>query len=66
MVPNASTLFAADDACMKAGSLFVRAVTAGEEGRASDQSDLIQQAVEHLAAAIRLANPATQQIERAA
>lgn len=54
-----SDLFAADAFAMDAGSLLIRAVTAGENGRASDQAALVERAVAQLANAIARLNPAT-------
>lgn len=53
-------LFAADAFCMDAGSLLVRAVTAGERGDFSDQRALVERATAQLASALAKLNPATQ------
>jgi hypothetical protein len=53
-------LFAADALAMDAGTLLVRAITAGENGRSAEQSELVAKAAEKLAAALGKLNPAQQ------
>lgn len=52
-------LFAADAVGMNACAYVVQAVTAGEQGRYSEQRALVAQAVEGFAKAISRLNPAT-------
>lgn len=42
-------LFLADSLCLEASSLFIRAVTAGENGRYGEQLDLISEASRKIA-----------------
>lgn len=42
-------LFRADSLCLEASSLFIRAVTAGENGRYGEQLDLISEASRKIA-----------------
>ena len=52
-------LFAADSYAMDAAGLLVRAVTAGENDRWSEQRALVEQATSQLAKALSKLNPAT-------
>lgn len=65
MAYDAHDLFEADRLATEAGSLFIRAVTAGEHGRGSEQRALVAMAAEKLAAALHLINPAVQHREAA-
>lgn len=57
--PDPSDLFAADAFAMEAGSLCIRAVTAGQAGRFPEQRELVAKAAEHLAKALAKLNPVT-------
>lgn len=56
-----SDLFAADAFACDAGMNLIRAVTAGEHGRYSEQRALVEQATEQLAKALARLNPAARQ-----
>ncbi|GEM_PF-5051241 len=56
--PDPFLLFKADSLSLEAGSLFIRAVTAGEHGRYAEQRGLVAEAADRLAKALALINPA--------
>ena len=55
-----SDLFAADAFASRAGMLCTRAVTAGEAGRFSEQRQLVAEAAQELAEALKRLNPAVE------